>query len=480
MAGQSLAPDSLSSMRSLTINGNMAFERGSKALEQDRSLGRVMAKRRFAIAWLFGLILVSLLGSFPGGSRAAEHVVRRPGLVDLDPETRAITPAQARLEAEFADGRYREATAAAEQVLASVRARYGEQSLRAVPPLVNLATVLQRAGNAAAAVEAYGRAVRLVESTQNLRDLRLARPLYGMGLALHEAGRPHQAATVLAQAVFISRMNLGLWSLDQLEFYDALMESLIALGRYDDVAARQQARLVIVERATGAGSAEVLEALADAGGWLRRAGRYREERDVHQRRLALLRERPGASDASLVPVLRDVAQTYTAALEPDAGGVLALSQALAIEERQPAPSAAARAEILTELGDYYYLFRALRPADLYYERARKLLVEAEDRETLEALFGQPKALYVPQPSLAEAAPHDVSVAEALVRMTVDARGQPRDVEILELGPSGDDAARAQVLLSVGRARFRPRITANGAAATEAVCYRFRFRYPGKV
>ena len=434
------------------------------------------------------------------------RLIPRPGLVERDSAADPETPEQAKLEREFADGRFEQARATAEGILTRLGARFGQNNQAIIPALVNLATVLQRHGDLDGAIQNYERAVRVVESRANRRNLLLARPLYGLGLALLEARRYSDAVTVLQRAVFVRRTNLGLHSLEQLEYYDAWMESLIAVGRYEDAGARQLARLAIVELATGAGSPELLFSMEDACRWMALLGRYREERALHQRRLSIIVEEGGEADPRQIPVLRDLARTYAAALEPNIRGVASLRKAINLQEEQPDTTPAERAELLAALGDYYLMFPHLeerlrnrlrdrlkwglitdiQPFDIetrdsraytYYARARELLAEDPDVEAIDKMFGRPQLLFAPTPSTGNAPPESLAVVEATVRLTVTSRGKTRNAEILDLRPqNAPKRVRTAVLRSMRNARFRPQISTTRPVATQDVQYRFRFRY----
>ena len=405
------------------------------------------------------------------------RLIPRPGLVELDPDADPETPEQGKLEREFVDGRFEQARATAEGILTRLRARFGRNSQAVVPALVNLATVLHHHGDLDGTIRNYERAVRVVESRANHRNLLLARPLYGLGLALLEARRYSDAVTVLQRAVFVRRTNLGLHSLEQLEYYDAWMESLIAAGRYEDAGARQQARLAIVELATGAGSPELLFSLEDASRWMALLGRYREERALHQRRLSIILEEGGEADPRQIPVLRDIAQTYAAALEPNIRGVYVLRKAIDLQEEQPDATPTERAELLAALGDYYFIFQFPRRAHSYYARARELLAEDPDVEAIDKMFGRPQLLFAPAPSTGNAPPESLAVGEATVRLTVTSRGKTRNAEILDLRPqNAPKRVRTVVLRSMRNARFRPQISTTRPVTTQDVQHRFRFRY----
>lgn len=323
------------------------------------------------------------------------------------------------------------------------------------------------------AIAAYRAAVQAIDTSHDHLDPRLAVPLYGLGRALADAGRHQEAAAVLAQAVFVRRTSFGLYDAAQLEFYDALMESLFAIGRDDDVAARQLARVAIVERVSGPQSPELLDTLAEAAAWLRRAGHAAEERALHERRLEILRAGSATSDPRVVSVLRDVARSYGAAHDPDIHGVLTLTQALELAEQLPGGETGTRAEILAELGDFYLIFRSYPSASHYYDRARALL--AGDDQAFAAAFADPRPLWIPAPEIGKGTARDPDFADALVSLRVDERGSVDAVEIVEIAPD-TAAARAAADRSLRRARFRPRFTSAGAIAATGVRYRHRFRY----
>ncbi|CAN0284238.1 unnamed protein product, partial [Chrysoparadoxa australica] len=156
----------------------------------------------------------------------------------------------------------------------------------------------------------FQRAVDILASRGDNRDPDLIRPLRGLGRAALSAGDYPAAIRALSRAAFIGRVAHGLHDPAQLAPYDGLIAAQLAVGREDEAARLQQARLAVIERSAAGRPGELAGALARAGNWFNALGRHADAREMQRERLRVLREARGDDDPALVSALVGMADTY--------------------------------------------------------------------------------------------------------------------------------------------------------------------------
>lgn len=380
--------------------------------------------------------------------------------------------------AALADGRSDQAIGEMRGILRAMETGYGPRHSALVPALVNLGTARHQAGQPVAAMGDFQRAVDILTSRGDNRNPALIRPLRGLGRAALSAGDYPAAIRALSRAAFIGRVAHGLHDPAQLASYDGLIAAQMAVGREDEAARLQQARLAVIERSAAGRPGELADALARAGNWFNAVGRHADARDMQRERLRVLREALGDDDPALVSALVGMADTYQPALqEPAFAGLDALHQALDIQENATPRDPGALADIRMEIGDFYMRFDRRRSAVNEYVKARALYGEAGDADALERLR-DPAVAYLPPIRRLQDVP-DIGlgpkVTVALV-LDVDARGNPRNVEAVAVDPPGLTELQESVRRAHARAHFRPRLTADGAVDAERISLDHEFHY----
>lgn len=386
--------------------------------------------------------------------------------------------------AALAEGRSDQAIDRARGMLRALETGYGPRHPALVPALVNLGTARHGAGQPVAAMGDFQRAVDILASRGDNRNPALIRPLRGLGRAALSAGDYPAAIRALSRAAFIGRVVHGLHDPAQLAPYDGLIAAQMAIGREEEAARLQRARLAVIERSAADRPGEQAAALARAGRWFTEVGRYGDARDMQRQRLRVLREARGEDDPALIPALMDLSRTYQPTLqEPAFAGLDALHEALGIQQNRESRDPATLADIRLAIGDFYMRFDRPREAVNEYVKARNLYGEAGDAEALDRL-SQPAVAYLPPIRGLRDRPDAGLGPRVLVKLVldVDARGNPRDVEAVSIDPPGLTELQENVRRAHARARFRPRLTAEGAVDAERVSVDHEFHYlaaPGR-
>lgn len=470
--------------------------------------------------WLFGrkrlLLLVALVLS--PMTQAETGLSLLPAPQSLAHPDEGMSALQRELEQLAAAGSYRDAVTPA-QTLAEALASDPVLSTQA---LENLALVQLRAGDLAGGVEHLRQVLDRLRQSGNFRDPRLARPLFALGVAYYQLGDYAKAVEHIEQANFVTRTDRGLESLEQITHDELLLDGLIKTGRLEEALDRLEVSLNIQRQALQRGP-ELEQALARAARWYRTLNVAYQEGLLHEERLEILAESLGAQSLELVPVYYDLAASYSrrlyddleklqgikaaernvsysfvrsdqmrrtlsfesgnqmderALLDAEWKAVRALKLALRIQEAQPEPDLAAIADTYVRLGDHYQLIGDSRKARRYYQRAYDLLNENGRSDYLAQIFGAPVPIYqrpLKLPSTDDPGVLSAYQGEAELVLDVNSRGQPRNIELLEIRPEQASVLEDKALRYSRDTIFRPRFTDKGTVETQQMRYIYHFQ-----
>lgn len=140
---------------------------------------------------------------------------------------------------------------------------------------LELSTLLdEEAGDDAASLAAlqddvarYEESIRVLEREGGAYEGRLGQELLGLGTLYQRLGDHTKALEVFERAWHVSRVNNGLFSLDQAPIVQKIIESRLASGDLAAADQQQEYLFFIQQRAHGAGSPELLPALAALADW---------------------------------------------------------------------------------------------------------------------------------------------------------------------------------------------------------------------
>ena len=469
--------------------------------------------------------LALVLFGVAAGSGAVARADEPPRRAEVVAEP--LDPAVARRErdadyaafrADFDAGRYADALPHAERVVAltGLVEAGGADLARA---LNNLGATQYRLGDFTAAEATYARALELVEQQQGSASRRLLAPLQGLALTYQAMDRHDAAAPLLERAVAISQRADGLFNLQQRELLRPLVDSLVALGRWQDADREQLYDFRLSERQFGATDPRLLPALERLAGWYTATGRNMQARATWQRVLAISADRRNPNLAGALAALRGMADSFrldyqngpqlveenaqrpgqigfhsevsdrdslgrygggSSAVEYrlESQGKDMLEAALRLAERAQPPAPQAVAAVLVDLGDWHLFAERPDRARPYLERAWSLLPNATSvAEGISHPLSYPVQLLYRAPPAAHRLRDQplalVSEAATVAEFTVTAEGRVRDVQIVEGDASENQAAAFKAAL--GKAIYRPRLVDGQPVATEKVRLRETFR-----
>jgi tetratricopeptide (TPR) repeat protein len=187
--------------------------------------------------------------------------------------------------------------------------QFGNEAVELVNPLTNVATTLYRLRQHGEAIDAYRRALTLLDQEGDATDPRFVVPLHGLGATLRAMGRDEEAIVPLKRAVDIIRNRDGLHAPAQLPILRALVASYEAVGRTEDAGREHQYAFTIAEQAWGANDPRMIEALEELADWYEATGRYTAARLLHMRAVEIAdREQPMSLKA--IGHLSGIARAY--------------------------------------------------------------------------------------------------------------------------------------------------------------------------
>jgi tetratricopeptide (TPR) repeat protein len=390
--------------------------------------------------------------------------------------------------------KYADAQPLAEKLVALTEEQYGAEDLQLTSPLANLATVHYRQGHYPAAIEAYQRSLRILQSKSTIADKQQIVPLHGLGVAFLGNKDPESAVVALKRAADLSRNTDGLFNINQVEFIDALVEAYAATGRYAEAEKESLYAMRVEEAAYGRSSVKLINRLDKLAEWYEFERRYTSQRNVYDRALAILARSAPENDLRRVAPLRGIARAFR--LEAfygiegaDTGGTFnggasgapvfndgtqqrrggaALTTALAIIDANSPVDQKMRGEVLTDLGDWYLVTNSLRRAYDSYAEAWKAFGAVDQTK----LISVPRILAY-RPSISsvdrsQLAPEESVIKVVELRFTVDRDGRVDAVT----SPTTDvpDPIVKNSMSSMKRSRYAPRIENGAAVATTDVVF----------
>ena len=396
----------------------------------------------------------------------------------------------------LAKGLFGEAETAAKKMLEAIVGGGASQPLVA-EGLTRLALAQREQQLYDPAVQNYSAAIDLLRGTGNRLREDLIAPLRGLGDTYVASGRADLALPVYEEALHIRHVNDGPHTLEQVGLLDDIAVALERSGSAEAALDTLDRMFFLSARAYASDSEEVLPVLGRKAGLLNGLGRHQEERAVYREITGIIRNRRGEYDLSLLQPYFALGRTYIHDLddayfrsEPTTEtGETFLRKALEVTERNPAATWAMQAQALIELGDYYTLRDVQDRARIQYGRAWELLsAEADRLGRRRQALGRPVLLLRPPldasanfgyRSDADADPAEYKDGHVVARFTVNDRGRPVDLEIVDADPPDFAAMETRVRLAVRGFIFRPRYDAGRPTSTPDHEFRHEFRYvPG--
>jgi len=471
--------------------------------------------------WLVCLLLCVTLGGAQAATMDANiPVLRTPAFQPITGLNKQESVHQLAAEDAVARGDYQRAEKQWSQLLSRLEKRLGANAPATWSTRFNLAVLSHRENRYQEALKQYRELVDQIEASGHFRHPAMAAPLFGMGSVLQALNEHALAIDTMQRAIFITRTDKGLNSLEQTRYDNNLMQSMLAMGDVESARARQEVRLELVQRSLPEGP-ELLAEMSEIAAWYRVMGDFRREANIQQRRLEVLESLYGKDHIELVPAYHDLAQAYQRMLREDIDqlrdsmrlrsntsfsavrtrqyeqrlstgfdddfekrdlinterqAVIALRSALRLqEEGQVSPEAKAKTLVL--LGDHHLALGKTRTARRYYNDAWELLDEHEAREAQQQFFAQPVPVFektLPSTLRDDLGPALLAKGQITLSLEVSPSGKAREVEVTEIEPSEIAKFERRLLRYARQTVFRPRWSDDGAIETPDHQYTYRF------
>lgn len=466
------------------------------------------------VCTLGAALVCSVVASFAVHAQPAELPGSTPhasATTAAAPTDAAVSPvdAYATFRSEFDAGRYVEAVAAAQRVLALAEQQANSPSAEDVQvALMNLGMTQNLAEDYLGAEATYQRAIKAIESSGRPLHARLARAHAGLASAYHDTKRHDLAVKSFDQAIALTRRHEGLLTDRQVPLIEKYIDSLTELGRYEEALTAQRYLLRIETRKHGASSIELTPRLEEIARWYTTVGAYDQARRLLKQTIEIIETAEGENSQRLVDPLLALAAcnrkqmldpaTYASASADErssrfgdptaplaasgysagmmaAEGERSLLRAAAITDAVPSPPPAQVVNVRTQLGDWYQVrqqsVRALPHYRVAWKAAEQITSKHEGKPYTEAIFGKPVLLHVVRPEAwdrnATKPPDTLEVRTAVVEATVEADGRVTDAKAID--DSGDERrGERSVRALTDTGRYRPRFERGEPVATTGV------------
>lgn len=355
-----------------------------------------------------------------------------------------------------------------------------------------------------------------IESEQGAFSPALGEHLLSLASNYQNRGHHDNAVEAFKRALHLQRINEGLYSMNQVPALEQLIESQIALGNWDDAAKKHSHMYWLHQRNFGHDDPRMLPMLDKMSAWhlsafslspVNIASHLMSAHQLFGLSINIIDKHYGKADLQMIKPLKGLAVSnyYLATLQAEQSrrsalvasssnnsaevekrarlehyilnsyynGKKAISKMIDIYENsdQKDPSDLIAAHI--QLGDWYMMFdRSNAAMDQYRHAYSKVESAQSPQELSEELFGSPRAL--PDMPLLETRVHgsDQPHNFVVVKFDVTARGEARNVDILDSKPKKHVGNRAMVRRNLKSAKFRPRFVNGEAVATQGIVHRY--------
>lgn len=356
----------------------------------------------------------------------------------------------------------------------------------------------------------------------------LSEQLSGLGRTYQDLGRHGDAIEVFKRAAHVSRINYGLYSLDQVPIIESMTESFVQRGQWGDAGSNQEYLLWLYKKNYEDDDPRMLPVMSSLSDWFLSFHAMHFNWDTiylvsladdmfhDSRRITI--NTYGDRDLRNADPLKGLIRTNwffrnmgslpsaytgyqtefvdtrsneidtnpkqrrldTKYLRSTRDGRAAINQLIALYAENPEAPPGAEAQAIVELGDWDLLNGDPVSALRSYKDAQQKLAEnhnAEVRNQVDKIFGRPMALPdLPLlDSVAGVSEEEQAVSGYVVaQFDVTQLGNVRNVRILESMPENDIPNRKRVKTSLANTKFRPRFVDGEPVYTEHLIHRYVF------
>lgn len=347
----------------------------------------------------------------------------------------------------------------------------------------------------------------------------LSQHLTGLGVNYQTRGKHDEAAEVFRRAMHVSRINEGLYSLNQVPILERLIESNVASGDWESASESHHYLYWLHKRNFGADDPRMLPVITKLSNWHLNAyaldvgaGLFHHLINAHNlytMAVNIIDRTYGQNDMRLVGALHGltVSNYYLATYQTSSArrtdfesgfgsakanadekarldqyilnsyssGKRAIKRIHHVYATNPEAPDAAEVEAQIQLADWNLLFNRWHTAiDMYQQAYDALATNPEGARISQEYFGKPVAL--PDLPLLKGNLDTTNDASEFVLVSFDVtqHGRARNIEILEANPEDSVRNRSRVRKALKAAKFRPRFENGAPATTEKMTHRYVF------
>ena len=372
-------------------------------------------------------------------------------------------------------------------------------------------------------VDRYQKSINELQKTQGAYGEGLAEQLVGLGLAYKNLGQYPPAMAAFNRSLLVTRVNLGLYTLEQIPILEQIIATNTAAGDWTALNQNHQYLYWVYLRNYGVDDPRLLPVIDRLGYWQLHAYTYDNQAEGNNHldqannlfhdAIAIIESHYGPYDQRLLdPLYGIVLINYQikatlnanfgstpdgmSIFDDDLGtinasdiqfyinsayrtGKEALLRIIDIQAHNQdlAPSAAGIG--LVHLGDWDLLFDRRDAANKTYAQAcAQLATSGMAKAEIDQLFAQPRSLPAlpgPQPGTGEPAQQAMGGTYVLARFDVPPSGRPTNIEIIEANPVDNKVMLRRARQRIRATRFRPRLEDGQPIATTNVSIRYEFQ-----
>ncbi|MBT7952447.1 MAG: hypothetical protein HN764_12535 [Gammaproteobacteria bacterium] len=371
-------------------------------------------------------------------------------------------------------------------------------------------------------IQNYNELIDQLQSTGGVYQVQLSEVLLSLGATYQSMELHKNAIDAFERSMHISRVNDGLYSLDQISILEKMIESNTKLKDWKNLNKNFHNLFWISKRHYGENNTELLDVIDRIGRWHLKAyeilpasesfSHLVDAENLYNKAVKIIETTNGQYDIRLINALYGIALTnYQIAsrvsgaedfddirmgfrnsdrrralqqqraredliMQSFAKGKKAMNRIIEIHTANPILPVDTQAIALTHLGDWYLLFNKRNSAATTYQQAYDLLdSEGFDQQKIDVLFGQPRTL----PAIRLPIQNQIDIVEenpsyVVASFDVSASGSARNIQILESNPSDNISFQRRAKRSIASTKFRPRYENGKPVITTGVSLRYVF------
>jgi len=368
-------------------------------------------------------------------------------------------------------------------------------------------------------IKDYEKLIDELEGSGGVYQVQLSEVLLGLGLAYRSLNQHTDAIAVLKRSLHITRVNDGLYSIDQLPILEQMIQTNTDLEDWESLDQNYQYLYWINRRIHGENDLELLSVIDRVGSWHINAYNLDADKtpfkhlidadNLFAHAIEIIDKQNNPYDPRLINPLYGVALTnyqmathvssdfdfeeikfssrrssrYRQLIEEQQArqdiihasyvtGKKAMIRILDIYANNPELPPDSHAIALVHTADWYMLFNKRNIAIRTYEQAYALLNESA--ADIDKLFGQPRTLPAITLPITYKKEKTEKHGTVIASFDVSETGRARNIQIIESDPAESISLRRRAKKSIATSRFRPRFENGSPVKTTNVTIRYIF------